>query len=74
MLMAKHAFPGVILVDQGVADNFLEKQLHPEALEAAALKSGQKMQLRMHEGYNHSYWFIQTVIADHLHHHAGSLA
>jgi S-formylglutathione hydrolase len=74
MLMAKHAFPGVILVDQGLADNFLEKQLHPEALEAAALKSGQKMQLRMHEGYNHSYWFIQTVIADHLHHHAGSLA
>jgi S-formylglutathione hydrolase len=70
ILMSSSTFPGSILVDQGTADNFLEKQLKPEALEAAAAKSGQSLTLRRHEGYNHSYWFIQTVIADHLQHHA----
>jgi S-formylglutathione hydrolase len=73
ILIARKPFPGPILVDQGLADNFLEKQLKPEALEAAAAKSGQSLTLRRHEGYNHSYWFIQTVIADHLHHHAKAL-
>jgi S-formylglutathione hydrolase len=52
----------------------LASQLHPEALEAAAAKSGQALILRRHEGYDHSYWFIQTVIADHLEHHARELA
>ena len=73
ILMARKAFPGPILVDQGASDNFLEKQLHPHALEEAAAKSGQALRLRVHEGYDHSYWFIQTVIADHLRHHAGEL-
>jgi S-formylglutathione hydrolase len=74
VLMGRTAFPGPVLVDQGLADKFLASQLHPEALEEAAAKSGQALTLRRHKGYDHSYWFIQTVIADHLEHHARELA
>ena len=73
VLMRRRAYPGHILVDQGQADQFLAEQLHPEALEAAAAASGQALNLRRQEGYDHSYWFIQTFIADHLAHHAKSL-
>jgi S-formylglutathione hydrolase len=73
LLMRAHAHPGLILVDQGLADNFLENQLHPQALEAAAAVSGQKLKLRRQAGYDHSYWFIQTFIDDHLQHHAQAL-
>ena len=55
-----------ILVDQGVADQFLERELHPEALEEAARASGARLIVRRHPGYDHSYWFIQTFIADHI--------
>jgi S-formylglutathione hydrolase len=72
--MSQAAFPGPVLIDQGLADKFLATQLHPEALEAAAHKSGQSLTLRRHEAYDHSYWFIQTFIADHLRHHAAELA
>ncbi len=74
VLMARTAFPGPVLVDQGLADQFLTVQLRPEALEAAAERSGQALTLRRHEGYDHSYWFIQTVIEDHLRHHGQQLA
>lgn len=73
LLMRRRAWPGSILVDQGQADQFLAEQLHPQALEAAAAQSGQDLTLRRHEGYDHSYWFIQSFIADHLAHHARSL-
>ena len=73
VLMARRAFPGPVLVDQGMTDQFLAVQLRPEALEAAAEKSGQALTLRRHDGYDHSYWFIQTVIEDHLRHHADAL-
>jgi S-formylglutathione hydrolase len=73
LLMRRRAYPGHILIDQGQADQFLAEQLHPEALEAAAAASGQALNLRRQEGYDHSYWFIQTFIADHLAHHAKSL-
>jgi S-formylglutathione hydrolase len=73
LLMRRRPYPGHILVDQGLADQFLAEQLHPDALEAAAAASGQALNLRQHEGYDHSYWFIQTFIADHLAHHAKSL-
>ena len=72
-LMRERAYPGRILVDQGLADQFLETQLRPEALEAAAARSGQDLLLRRHPGYDHSYWFIQSFIAEHLAHHAGAL-
>jgi S-formylglutathione hydrolase len=55
-----------ILVDQGMSDQFLERELHPEALEAAARASGGRVTVRRHPGYDHSYWFIHTFIADHL--------
>lgn len=62
-----------LLVDQGSKDQFLERELHPQALEDAARISGQTLNLRLHEGYDHSYWFIQSFIADHLAHHAAAL-
>ncbi|MGQ0699007.1 MAG: S-formylglutathione hydrolase [Panacagrimonas sp.] len=73
VLMARARFAGPVLVDQGLADQFLARELHPEALEAAAAKSGQALTVRLHEGYDHSYWFIQTFMADHLAHHARTL-
>lgn len=66
-------FPGPILVDQGMKDQFLATQLQPDALEAAAGAAGQELMLRRHEGYDHSYWFIQTFIEDHLKRHAERL-
>ena len=63
-----------ILVDQGEDDQFLETQLHPHLLEEACTKAGQPLELRRHPGYDHSYWFIQTFIADHLEHHIRGLA
>ncbi len=62
-----------ILVDQGLADPFLVNQLKPELLEAAAAASGQALTLRYHEGYDHSYYFIQSFIDDHLAFHARRL-
>ena len=73
VLMRRHAWPGTILVDQGTCDQFLTGQLHPEALEAAAAASGQALTLRRQDGYDHSYWFIQSFMADHIAHHAGEL-
>ena len=63
-----------ILVDQGLADQFLETQLKPELLEVAARASRQRLTLRRHEGYDHSYFFIATFIADHIAFHAARLA
>lgn len=72
-LMRQQPYPGPILVDQGLADQFLASQLHPDALQAAADASGQALTLRQHAGYDHSYWFIQSFIDDHLRHHASIL-
>jgi S-formylglutathione hydrolase len=55
-----------LLVDQGLDDQFLTRELHPEALEAAATAGGHRLTLRRHPGYDHSYWFIQSFIADHI--------
>ncbi len=73
LLRAGQVRGDTILVDQGEADQFLAEQLRPEALEQAAALSGQALTLRRHPGYDHSYWFVQSVIADHLSHHAGLL-
>ena len=62
-----------LLVDQGEADNFLVEQLKPELLEAACAEAGQKLTLRMQPGYDHSYYFISTFMADHLRWHAQRL-
>ncbi len=73
LLMRQRPFPDSILVDQGMKDQFLDGQLRPESLESAAAAVGQKLVLRRHEGYDHSYWFIQSFIADHLAWHAERL-
>jgi S-formylglutathione hydrolase len=67
-------FPGTILVDQGYADKFLEVQLQHWRLDAACRKAGQPLTLRVHAGYDHSYYFIQTFVEDHLRHHAQALS
>lgn len=63
-----------LLVDQGLADQFLATQLQPERLEAACAAARIPLTLRRHPGYDHGYWFIQTVIEDHLRWHAARLA
>ena len=62
-----------ILIDQGDADGFLADQLKPELLTAAAKASGQKLTLRMQPGYDHSYFFMASFIADHVAFHAERL-
>ncbi|SDV47867.1 S-formylglutathione hydrolase [Chitinasiproducens palmae] len=66
--------PHPILVDQGEADSFLaDRQLLPEAFEAACKESGQSLTLRRHPGYDHGYYFIASFMADHIAHHAAIL-
>lgn len=62
-----------LLIDQGLADKFLAEQLHPDRFEAACQAAGQPLTLRRHAGYDHGYYFIATVVADHLAHHARQL-
>lgn len=59
-----------LLVDQGMADGFLETQLHPHFLEDACSEVGMTLTLRSHAGYDHGYYFISTFMEDHLRHHA----
>ena len=66
-------YPQGILVDQGLADKFLAEQLLPEALEAACAAIGQPLLLRRHAGYDHGYYFIASVVDEHLRHHARQL-
>lgn len=65
-------FPS-ILVDQGGADQFLEAQLMPECFADAAKQAGQAISLRLQPGYDHSYFFVSSFIADHLRHHSETL-
>ena len=61
-----------ILVDQGLEDQFLD-QLHPDRLEVACARVGQPLNLRRHTGYDHGYYFIQSVIEDHVRFHMHAL-
>ena len=63
-----------LLVDVGTADAFLEKELRPELLEKACADSGIALQLNRRDGYDHSYYFISTFMADHLRWHAQRLS
>ena len=62
-----------ILIHQGDADPFLAEQLKPELLAAAAEAAGQTVTLRMQPGYDHSYFFMASFIADHVAFHAARL-
>ncbi|TNE28219.1 MAG: S-formylglutathione hydrolase [Alphaproteobacteria bacterium] len=71
-LVSKAATEKEILIDQGLADPFLEEQLQPELFQTACNKVGQKLTLRLQDGYDHSYFFIQSFIGDHLKFHANN--
>ena len=62
-----------LLVDIGEADPFLEKELKPELLEMACARAGIPLTLRRHPGYDHSYYFISTFMADHVAWHSERL-
>jgi S-formylglutathione hydrolase len=62
-----------ILVDVGDSDPFIEKELRPGLLERACADAGIPLTLRIQPGYDHSYYFISTFMADHLRWHAERL-
>ena len=72
-LVRKRPSRAKILIDQGSADEFLEVQLKPDLLVEACEVAGQHFELRMQPGYDHSYYFIQSFMDDHLRHHAEAL-
>lgn len=74
VLVEERAWKGPpIRVDQGTADSFLESQLRPQLLREACERAGVPLELRMREGYDHSYFFIATFIEEHLRFHAKHL-
>lgn len=68
---AKERLP--LLVDQGDADEFLAGQLKPELLQAACAAAGHPLTLRLQPGYDHSYYFMASFMAEHVAHHARAL-
>ncbi len=68
-LVRRRPFGRPILVDQGTEDQFLREQLYAEVFEEACRAAGQPLTLRRQQGYDHSYYFISTFMADHLRHH-----
>lgn len=62
-----------LLIDQGLDDQFLAQKLYPESLEKACREADQKLMLRFHSGYDHSYYFISTFVDDHLKYHRDAL-
>lgn len=68
---ARH--PQTLLIDQGTADDFLAEQLKPDLFGDACRDAGQPLQLNMRDGYDHSYYFIASFMADHMAHHAENL-
>ena len=63
-----------LLVDQGTADNFLDEQLKTHLLDEACRKADIPAEIRMQEGYDHSYYFISTFMAEHIAWHAERLS
>ena len=72
LLMTERGFPSPILVDQGAGDQFLDL-LMPEALANAAAARRQLFEFRMLEGYDHSYFYVASVMRDHVRWHAERL-
>ena len=71
-LMNEYGFDGEVLIDQGATDQFLDL-LRPEALAGAMMRRRQPGAFRMQAGYDHSYWFVQSFIPEHLAFHAEAL-
>lgn len=72
LLMAERGYPGEVLIDQGASDQFLDL-LKPETLAHAMMKRRQPGWLRMQPGYDHSYFFVQSFMGDHIQWHAERL-
>ena len=72
LLLRERGWGGSLLIDQGTADPFLDK-LRPEALAAAITERRQAATIRMQPGYDHSYFFVASFMADHVAFHAESL-
>lgn len=72
LLMRRFGFDGPMLVDQGTSDQFIEL-LRPEALAAAMTERRQGGTFRMQKGYDHSYFFVQTFMEEHVAFHAAAL-
>ncbi len=62
-----------IFIDQGTADIYLKDELRPEAFVKAAEKSGQKVIIKMRDGYDHSFFFISTFLEEHMRWHLAQL-
>ena len=69
--MAQERLP--LLIDQGDADEFLDAQLKPQLLQAAAKAAGYPLTMRQQAGYDHSYYFIASFIGEHIAWHARAL-
>ena len=72
LLMRARGFDGEVLIDQGTADQFLDK-LMPEAMAEAMAARRQPGTFRMQAGYDHSYFFVASFMADHVAFHARAL-
>jgi S-formylglutathione hydrolase len=72
MLTRQVKIPSGILIDQGTNDKFLAEQLYPDRFQAACRQVGQPLELRMHEGYDHGYYFVASFIEEHLLFHFGN--
>ena len=72
LLMRERGFDGPVLIDQGGADQFLDL-LMPEALAEAMAARRQDGAFRMQKGYDHSYFFVQSFMEEHVAFHAGAL-
>ena len=73
-LIASGARVPALRVDQGAADTFLDSQLMPERLREVCAQAGQPLELALHDGYDHSYYFISSLMGAHLDWHARHLA
>ena len=73
-LMKSGARAPELLIDQGLADGFLAEQLKPELFEAATRDAAQALTLRRHASYDHGYYFIASMMGDHMAHHARCMA
>jgi len=70
-LVKKYTGPDLhLLIDQGTADNFYPAQLLPANFDQACKEAGIALDLRLHEEYDHSYYFIASFMEDHIKHHA----
>ena len=72
-LVMQNQTSATLLIDQGTDDQFLKQHLRTDIFTTACEKTGQPANIRMQQGYDHSYFFIASFIEDHMRHHAAAL-